>query len=99
MANYGTTSPYYSTIQTNGYLNIIDFRNIPPSNDDTLFELTKKYEYRPDMLAYDLYGSSELWWIFSVRNSEVILDPIFDMTAGLKIYLPSLSTLKITLGI
>ena len=99
MAQYGATSPYYSTTQSKGHLDIVNFRNITPNVDDVLFELTKKYEYRPDALAYDLYGDVTLWWIFSVRNSDVIQDPIFDMTAGLKIYLPSSTSLKNSLGI
>jgi hypothetical protein len=34
-----------------------------------------------------------------MRNSSVIKDPVFDLVAGAKIYLPKLSTLRKDLGI
>lgn len=82
-----------------GYLDVIDFRDIPLQVDDILFEVTKTYEHRPDLLAYDLYQNVNLWWVFAVRNKTVIKDPIFDMVAGTKIFLPKYSTLKVALGI
>jgi hypothetical protein len=99
MANYSLSSPYYATPQTAGYLDVMTFRDIPVQSDDVLFVLTKNYEYRPELLANDLYGDVNLWWIFAVRNKSVIQDPIFDMTAGTAIYLPRLTTLKSVLGI
>ena len=99
MSNYSLTSPYYSTSQTSGYLDIISFRDIPIRPDDVLFELTKNYEHRPDLLAYDAYNNVNLWWVFAVRNKSILQDPIFDMQAGTKIYLPTLQTLKTVLGI
>jgi hypothetical protein len=74
-------------------------RDIPSQRDDILFTVTKQYENRPELLAYDLYGDVNLWWVFAVRNKNVIKDPLFDFNAGLKIYLPKLSTLKDSLGL
>ncbi len=99
MAKYSKSSPYAITETTGGYLDVINFRDIPPENDDILFEITNSYENRPDLLAYDLYSDVKLWWVFSVRNKSVIKDPVFDMTAGTKIYLPKLTTIKKYLGI
>jgi len=99
MTTYNKSSPYYTTNITNGYLDIINFRNIPTQRDDILFEITKTYENRPDLLAHDVYKDSRLWWVFCVRNKSVIKDPVYDFTAGTKIYLPKLSTLKAVLGI
>ena len=99
MATYNKTSPYYSTTATNGYLDVINFRDIPAQADDILFEVPKNYEYRPDLLAYDLYGDSNLWWVFSVRNPSVIKDPVYGMSSGTKIYLPKITPLKASLGI
>ena len=95
---YGKLSPYYSTPLTGSYLDIITFRNLPVEADDRSFEVTNLYEFRPDLLAYDLYGYSDLWWVFSVRNKDIIKDPIYDLYAGQTIYLPKLSTLRSTLG-
>jgi hypothetical protein len=99
MTTYSKTSPYYKTPFVNGYLDIITFRDIPYETDDILFEVTATYEYRPDLLAYDLYKDQGLWWVFALRNKTSIKDPIFDLTAGTKIYLPKLSTLKKALGL
>jgi hypothetical protein len=99
MTIYKKTSPYYKTNVVNEYLDVINFRDIPAERDDHLFEITKTYENRPDLLAYDLYKDSGLWWVFSVRNKSLIKDPIFDFSSGKKIYLPKLSTLRSSLGI
>lgn len=98
MAAYSTLSPYYSTNQSKGYLDVINWRDVPSEADDVVYTITKTYEYRPDLLAYDLYGDAGLWWVFSVRNPNTIQDPIFDMVAGAQIQLPKLASLKTTLG-
>jgi hypothetical protein len=41
----------------------------------------------------------ELWWVFSMRNPNIIQDPIFDLTSGIAIYLPKIGTIKSALGI
>lgn len=99
MINYSNASPYYLTDQSNGYLGVITFRDLPYETDDILYEVTKGYENRPDKLAYDLYQNSELWWVFAVRNKTVIKDSVFDLKAGVRIYLPKLSTIKKVLGV
>ncbi len=96
---YGNSSPYYTTTISNDYLDVLNLRNIPEQTDDHQFILTATYQYRPDLLAYDLYKDSRLWWVFAVRNRDVLKDPVFDMVAGTKIYLPKLSTIKRSLGI
>ena len=99
MSIYNKTSPYYNTGIEDGYLDIIAFRDIPAEADDISFTVTKNYEHRPDLLAYDLYGDVNLWWVFSVRNKNLIKDPVYDLESGLQIYLPKLTTIKSTLGI
>jgi hypothetical protein len=99
MAAYSLTSPYYSTPTVNGYLDVISFREIAGQTDDIIYEIEPKYENRPDLLAYDFYGDVKLWWIFSVRNKNIIKDPVFDMVPGTSIYVPSPTYLKNTLGI
>ncbi len=96
---YSKTSPYYKTSISNGYLDVITFRDIPNERDDILFEVTATYEHRPDLLAHDLYKDSKLWWVFAVRNKRTIKDPVYDLKPGVKIYLPKMSTLKSALGI
>lgn len=99
MAKYKGTSPYYTTNDSNGYLEFINFRNIPAENDDIEFTVTKNYEHRPDLLAFDLYKDVNLWWVFAVRNKSILKDPVFDLEAGIKIYLPKITTIKSSLGL
>lgn len=99
MAQYSSVSPYYATSTLPGYLDVVSWRKIPSSTDDILYTVTKTYEYRPDLLAYKLYNDVGLWWVFSVRNPAVLQDPVFDMVAGVQIYLPQLPLMKNALGI
>lgn len=96
---YSKTSPYFLTESTGAYLDVLTLRDIPAQADDILFEVPQQYTHRPDLLAFDLYDDQNLWWVFAVRNKEVIKDPIYDMLAGQKIYLPKLSTINAALGI
>jgi len=98
MTTYNKSSPYYKTDLTQGYLNVISFRDFPKEKDDVVYTVTKEYEYRPDLLAYELYKDSKLWWVFAVRNPSIIKDPIFDLAAGITIQLPKITNLKSILG-
>ena len=99
MPAYSKTSPYFTTSLVKGYLDVATFRNFPAQADDTKYTIQKEFENRPDLLAYKLYNDSSLWWVFSVRNPSILKDPIFDMQAGVSIYLPKLSVLRSALGI
>lgn len=52
------------------------------------------YDERPDLLAYKLYGSVRYWWVFAMRNPDILKDPIRDFKAGVKIVLPAEETVK-----
>lgn len=92
--------PYGKTpITKSGYLDILKIRPIPAAGNDILYEITPHYTFRPDLLAYDLYGSKDLWWVFAQRNMDILKDPVFDFVAGTKIYLPQGSLLKQNLGL
>ena len=71
------------------YLDINDLPKMPKSRADRLYTIESKYAKRPDLLANELYGSVILWWVFSLRNPDELIDPIEDFTSGKSIYLPS----------
>jgi len=50
------------------------------------------------MLAYDLYQTPTLWWVFYQRNPNALQAPPLDFKTGTTIYLPKISTLRSTLG-
>ena len=93
-------SPYANTeITDTGFLDILAPVPIPVGANDVVYEILPAYTYRPDLLAFDLYGQKELWWVFAQRNLDILKDPIFDFTAGTQIYLPQGNNLRNTLGI
>ena len=95
-----TSSPWYKTsIVNDEYLDVLSIRTIPSSNDDKLYTIQEQYTHRPDLLAYDLYDDFRLWWVFSQRNMDVLKDPVYDLVAGLQIYLPQGDKLQRLLGI
>ena len=98
-ATYSKTSPYYETGTFGNFLDVLTFRDIPAKSSDTYYEIDAVYSRRPDLLASDLYGDSNLWWVFAVRNPNTIKDPIFDFTAGKRIYIPQKETITSALGI
>jgi hypothetical protein len=98
MANYNTTSPYFDTLYTQFYLDVMTNRPIPKENDDQVLLITDVYQYRPDMLAFDLYDLPELWWVFYQRNPNTLTAPPWDFESGKEIYLPKITTLRSVLG-
>lgn len=97
---YPATSPYFTTETfMSEYLDIMTNRPIPMLVDDVYFVITRAYEYRPDLLAFDLYSDAKLWWVFSQRNPNTLKDPLFDFKTDVGIYIPKLDTLKQILGI
>jgi alpha-L-fucosidase len=98
-ALYTNTSPWFSTEFAQDYLDILNIRAVSAEPDDFLYTIESQYEYRPDLLAFDLYGESSLWWVFIQRNMDALQDPIYDFVAGKKIYIPKNSSLRTVLGI
>ena len=98
MAEYDSTSPYFNTGFTEFYLDVMANRPIPKEDDDQSFEINLTYQYRPDLLAYDLYGTSKLWWVFYQRNPNTLQAPPLDFSVGKTIFLPKITTLRSVLG-
>ncbi len=98
MAVYNSTSPYFDTPYSQFYLDNMTNRPIPKETDDQIFKINETYQYRPDMLAFDLYELPELWWVFYQRNPNTLVAPPWDFQAGTEIYLPKITTLRAVLG-
>ena len=96
---YSSQSPWVDTPANNLYLELLAIRSVPAEKDDYLYVIENQYKHRPDLLAYDLYGSPKLWWVFVQRNMEVIRDPIYDFEPGTAIYVPKKSNLERFLGV
>tara|TARA_B100001057_G_C22851875_1_gene951264 strand:- start:2472 stop:2771 length:300 start_codon:yes stop_codon:yes gene_type:complete len=99
MAKYSNTSPYFATEENNISLDFFVPRTITAEDDDISYTIDRIYAYRPDLLAFDLYGNPRLWWVFAQRNPDSIEDPIYDFAPGVVIQLPKLSNLQKDLGV
>ena len=99
MSRYSATSPYFTTLETAEFLDILSPRPITSELDDQMYTIERTYAYRPDLLAYDLYGSPRLWWVFAQRNPDTLQDPIFDFTPGTEIYIPKGNAIREALGV
>ena len=99
MAKYSATSPYFSTPQNEINLETLVPRPITAEDDDQSYTIERTYAYRPDLLAFDLYGNQNLWWVFASRNPNTIKDPIWDFREGLRFYIPKKSNVEQALGL
>jgi len=98
--NFAPQSPYFKTkVDSAGYLEVWDQRSFPVLDDDAVIMLDRTYHLRPDLLAYDLYSDSRLWWVFAVRNPNVLINPLLDFVEGTQLWVPKIETLKKALGI
>jgi hypothetical protein len=91
---YKSSSNYSSTAINKKYLEYYK----PNITSNTLDENVRKiiipstYNLRPDLLAYNLYGTSRAWWVFAHYNRDQLKDPVFDFKAGLEIIVPNTFT-------
>lgn len=86
--NSKDTSQYLLTPTKDWYLDITIFRSVPKSDYDKIIKISPAHDLRPDLLSQSEYGTPKLWWVFAMRNPDLIVDPINDFVAGLEIYVP-----------
>jgi hypothetical protein len=99
IAAYKDTSPYSNTNLFDGkFLDLLNYKPFPAEPDDIYKPVGATYHRRPDLMSYDLYGTSDYWWVFMARNRNEIVDPIWDFTSGTTIFLPKRVTLSNVLG-
>jgi hypothetical protein len=99
MTTYSTTSPYYKTPNWGQFLDLWNSISIPNDVSDALYQIDPPYNLRPDLLAYDMYQDSNLWWVFAVRNPDVLKDPVFSFRSPTIIYVPTKAVVHKALGL
>jgi hypothetical protein len=87
-ANSKDTSPYALTPIKDFYLDVWVPRSIPKSDFDKIVVIPPQFDQRPDLMSQSEYGTPRLWWVFCMRNPDLIIDPINDFLAGLEIFVP-----------
>jgi hypothetical protein len=86
--NSKDTSQYALTPVKNWWLDLWVPRTVPKSDYDKIIIIPPEFNQRPDLLSQQEYGTPRLWWVFCIRNPDLIIDPINDFVAGLEIYIP-----------
>lgn len=99
MASFHSKDSFLRRAPVKGlYLDINQLPSVPKSRGDQLYEIEHQYEGRPELLANELYGTVRLWWLFAMRNPDILIDPIEDFKAGVTIFLPSGESIQRIMG-
>jgi hypothetical protein len=61
--------------------------NFVADGDEKSMLITKGVEYRPDLVAFDVYGVPDVWW--KILEANHMFD-VFDFKAGKTIILPKI---------
>jgi hypothetical protein len=92
-SNYSQYSPYSKVKQT-WYLDY----NLPsamiPADSDMDYEIPTQFNEQPWRVAKEFYGNERLYYIFSLLNSDILVDPIYDFTTGTVIRIPTLERVQ-----
>lgn len=89
---YKNTSLYKGVPQRSlfvNYLDRLDAKPIVANTNDLQIIISHEQALRPDLLSNELYGTPEMWWIFPLRNPDILIDPIYDFVAGKEIAAPT----------
>jgi len=92
VTNYKNTSMFKNVPQRSFYVEYLDSSNaivISPDVNDITIIISHTHNLRPDLLSNEIYGTPDLWWIFTLRNPDSLLDPIYDFTTGKEIKIPT----------
>ncbi len=87
-------------LEIEGYKEV-DALSVRTSDFKDFLELERYYivqnkeMYRPDILSFNVYQSTEFWWLILLYND--IIDPL-ELKEGDRIAIPSLNSLKALLG-
>lgn len=88
------TSQYINTPVKDFYLDVWEPVEISANINDKEIEIDSKYHQRPDLHSNDLFGTPRLWWVFAMRNKNILIDPLDDHKSGTRIFIPSSSIIK-----
>ena len=99
MAGFHSSDSFLRNAPVNDfYLDINSLPKIPQSISDDIYTIESRYDKRPDLLAHQYYGSANLWWVFELRNPDILVDPLEDFTAGKNIRIPPKETIDRVIG-
>lgn len=94
MANFKPGSRYTNGVftlnnQDQEFLTLRQNLIISESGQDLFFTVEGRHIQRPDLIAHEAYGRTELWWVIADIND--IRQPIFDLVIGQELRIPPLT--------
>jgi hypothetical protein len=99
MAKFHSSNSFLKNAGTyNNFLDVNNLPKIPKGIYDEEYEIGTDVAGRPDILAHKVYGATALWWVFALRNPDILKDPIRDFKAGIVIKLPSMESVNAVTG-
>ena len=99
MANFHDRMSFLKNAGTfDVFLDINKLPYIPKSRSDKTYIIEPVFDGRPDLLAQAVYDNPKLWWVFAMRNPDIIKDPLRDFKEGVSIKLSSKGTIEAIIG-
>ena len=49
---------------------LLEVGEIPRSQNDLYVQVTSGYEYRLDLISFEIYGTTKLWWAIALANNR-----------------------------
>lgn len=71
---------------------LLEIGEIQKSQDDVYVQVTSGYEYRLDLISFEVYGTTRLWWAIALANNK--LDLFTFPQSGDTIRVPSINTIQ-----
>lgn len=93
MAIYDSKSYLYNTAQRRFYQDTANISAFKSALGDNIV-VPPECENRPDLLSYQVYGTSRLWWVIASANADALRDPVWDLKAGMTVFIPNRKSLK-----
>lgn len=80
---------YAQMLESNGvvFWDVPDFPEITPRADDTSINVDDRNEMRLDLIANEVYGDPQLWWVIAVANNIQLIPT--EIKRGSKLRIPS----------
>lgn len=93
---YSPKSLYSETPIKGRFLDHYVHRKLEPHRDDAQIQVQGEWVFRPDLMALDIYGDEDLWWVIPVRNG--LEDLVFDVIYGRTLVVPPLELIRKSIG-
>lgn len=90
---YNSKSYLYRAPANKFYLDVANLPNLDGVKGTNII-VPPECENRPDLLSYQQYGTSRLWWIIALANADALKDPIWDLKSGMTLFIPDKSLLN-----